>query len=139
MTLNSSNQLLILWVCSLSQAQVRGSTQLFSLWAHSSNTLRVSQPLESSLQNSCPPFLTTAQLFTQPNFPTSPHYVSQGPTWPNSSLLQVSPSNPISLVPVSTVPVDVYCLCVSPTSSLFPPVTSSIQVPPGARLPSLLW
>ena len=41
--------------------------------------------------------------------------------------------------PASTVPVDVYCFCVSPTLSLFPPATSSIQVPPGAGLPSLLW
>ena len=48
----------------------------------------------------------------------------------------------ISLVLVSTVPVDVYHLCVCPTLStlsLFPLVTSSIQVPPGAGLPSLLW
>ena len=62
-----------------------------------------------------------------------------GLTWPNSSLLQVLSGNPISLELASTVPVDVYHLCVFPASSLLPPATSSIQVPPGARLLSLLW
>ena len=78
--------------------------------------------------------LPTAQLSIQ-----SGDCMSQGPTWPNSSLLQVSPSIPISLVLASTVPVDVSHFCVSPTSSLVPPGTSSFQAPPGARLPSLLW
>ena len=33
----------------------------------------------------------------------------------------MSPRTPIALVPAFTVPADVYCLCVSLTSSLFPP------------------
>ena len=37
-------------------------------------------------------------------------HLSQGPTLPNSSLLQVSPGTPISLVLVSTVPADVHHL-----------------------------
>ena len=78
-------------------------------------SLRVCQPLlESSLQSSYRLFLTRAQLFhTAPLFYQSRDYPSQGLTWPNSFLLQVSPSTPISLVPVSTEPVDVYHLCVS--------------------------
>ena len=76
---------------------------------------------------------------TAPFSNQSRDYLTQGPTWPNSSLLQVLPGTPISLMLASTVPADVYRLCVSPTPSLLPPATSSIQVPPGARLLSLLW
>ena len=76
----------------------------------------------------------TAQLFNE-----SGDYLSQGLTWPNSSHFQVLRRTSISLVLASTDPAHVYCLCLSPTLSLFPPVASSIQVPLGARLPSLLW
>ena len=79
--------------------------------------------------NKCTAF-HTAQLSNQ-----SGDYPSQGLTRPNSSFLQMLPCTPISLVPVSTVPADVYCLCVSPTSSLFPPATSGVQDLPGARCP----
>ena len=52
---------------------VHSSTEPPSLWAFAAGiTLGLSQPLlESSLQSSCPPFLTSAWLFTQPNFLTS--------------------------------------------------------------------
>ena len=47
-------------------------------------------------------------------------YQRQSLTQPNSSFLQMSSGTSISLVLVSTGPVDGYCLCVSPTLSLFP-------------------
>ena len=62
----------------------------------------------------------TALLFDQ-----SGDYPSQDPTWTDSSLLQVPPGTPVSRVLASTVPPDVYRLCVSPTLSLLPPATSS--------------
>ena len=76
--------------------------------------------LLQAILNKCRAF-HTAQLSNQ-----SRDYPSQGLTQPNSSLLQMTPGTSISLVPVSTVPVDVYHLCVTPTSSLFPPATYSI-------------
>ena len=58
---------------------------------------------------------------------------------PNSSFLQVLPSMPIFGRLASTGPDYVYLLCVSPTLSVFLPATSTTQLPPGARLPFLLW
>ena len=61
-----------------------------SLWAHAAEiTLRARQPLlGSSLQSSCPQFLTSPELFTQPNFPISPETIQvkvpHGPTPPFS-------------------------------------------------------
>ena len=75
----------------------------------------------SSCLNKCRTFLT-APLSNQ-----SREYWSQGPTWPNSSLLQVLPGIPISMVLASIIPADMYHCCVSPTSSLFPSAPSSIQ------------
>ena len=56
------------------------------------------------------------------------------------SLLQVSPGSPISLVMTqlgSTVSAGEYNPCVSATLSLLQPMTSHIQVHPGAALSSL--
>ena len=74
------------------QWETSGHTVLLShsLWAWAAEiTLRASQPLlETFLQSSCPQFLTSAWLFTQPNFPTSPETiwvrVWHGPTPPFS-------------------------------------------------------
>ena len=120
------------WVCCPTQAL---SLWALSLWAHSERQAQrhCGSPLSlwvglkspsgwSSCCSSCLWYLTNTQCFTQPNFPTSPEIIQVSvrlvPTPPKSSLLQMSPS--ISLVPVSTVPADMYCFCVSPTSSLFP-------------------
>ena len=44
----------------------------YCLWVHSWNLPQVAPDIaESSFQSSCPPFLTSAWLFTQPNFPGS--------------------------------------------------------------------
>lgn len=56
------------------------------------------------------------------------------------SLLQMSPVSWISVVmtqPVSTVSAGEHCPCASPTSSLFPPVTSGTQIHPSTTLSSL--
>ena len=62
-----------------------------------------------------PTFLNKHRTFhTAPFFNQSGDYPSQGLAQPNSSLLQVLPGTPISLVSASTVPEDVYHpLCVS--------------------------
>ena len=120
--LSGSNQPLSLWTCIAIQAWVRGSTRPLSLPEHVAQiTLGPASAREfftkqlPTVLNKCTTF-HTAQLSNQ-----SRDYPSQGSTWPNSSLLQVSPSTPIPLMPASIVPVDIYRLCVSPTSSLFPP------------------
>ena len=116
------------------------STQPLNLGAHSSNhpwgkpvsALEFLTKQLPTVLNKCTAF-HRAQVSDQ-----SRDYPSQGLIQPNSSLLQIWPGTSISLVLASPVPADVYCLCMSPTSSLFPPVTTSIQVLPCARLPSLL-
>ena len=95
-----SNQPHSLSALCVSQALAHNSNQPFSLrltaplatqslGAHSSNHPQVSQPLlKCSSRSSCPLFLTSARLFTQPNFPTSPETipvrVQHGPTPPFS-------------------------------------------------------
>ena len=112
-----------------------------SLWACTAEISLGGVPAAAGefLTKQLPPFLTSTAFYTAPLFNQSRNYPSQGPAQPISSLIQVSPGTPISLVPASTVLADVCCLCVSPTSSLLPPATSITQVPPGARLHSLLW
>ena len=88
----------------VSQSGALSSTQLLSLWVCTTQiTIRVSQPAGEadgevsgeSLQSSCPPFLTSPQLFTQPYFPTSPKTiwvrVPCGPTPPFSRYCPACP------------------------------------------------
>ena len=59
------------------QVWAHGSTYPLSLWLCAAQiTLRARQQLlKSSLQSNCPPFLTSARLFTHSNFPTSPETI----------------------------------------------------------------
>ena len=91
-----------------------------------------------STKSSCSSLLllTSAQPLTQPNFPTSLEAVRvrvcHRPT--------LLPSPGITRLPnFSGVHrlMGEHCLCASPISSLFPPVTSRRQVCPGATLSSL--
>ena len=144
-------------VCCFTQPLSLQCLAPISLWAHRVRQAWANGPLGHSVSghhSSNHPWgeSVTAQEFLTKQQPTilikcmashmaqlssqSRDYPSQGLTQ-SYSLLQVSPSTLISPVQVSTVPMDVCRLCVSPTSSLFPPETSRIQVPPGAGLLSL--
>ena len=106
-----------------------GHVQLNHSWGEPATAQEFLTKQLPAVLNKCTAF-HTAQLSNQ-----SGDYPSQGLTQPNSSLLQMFPGTSISLVLASTVPADVYRLRVSPTLSLFPPDTSSLQVPPGAGCP----
>ena len=101
----------------------------YCLWAPASAAEFLTKQLPAI--NNCRTFHTTPL--------SNGDYLSQDPTWPYSSLLQVSPGTPTSLMPASTVPTDVYCLCVSYFISTPP---SNFQHPSPSRcwaaLPSLV-
>ena len=136
--LPGSNQPLSPWVCRASQLS---SSQPLSLWACTAQiTLGASSPLlKISSQSSCPRFLTSTQLFTQLNFLTVLDTSGPGSKWPISSPFSRCCPAPQFLWCWHPQSQWLYTDSVSPTSSLFPPGTSSIQVPPCAGLPSLLW
>ena len=118
--LPGSSPSLSLWAPSVSQSKALCSTQPLSLSTqHTQLESPSGEPATSRefLKSSCSPFLTSARLFTQPNFPTSLETIqirsntaqflpSPGVTWHLS--FSASVHSPSGCIPPLCLPLHLY-------------------------------